>query len=209
MDINTLKSHLSQLFIVSFILLLASCTSHEEIMKQYKEQALSTAWQQEQELVSLGHSGTYEWTEAEKQQLLKTGTVIGYEGRYFNQDVESHPKLATNGNNIYFAKIGEKMTSLETSLAPLRSYLVRYEKNKYGFWGALIAVITVLIIAFQRKRGIVIYPAIVGAILMAIRMGVVSGGSYIAIFGGLASGLIAGTIAGIFIFLVVLSAGVG
>lgn len=204
---KTLKFYSYQVVSLMLFVLLASCTSQEEMMKQYKEQAISTAWKQEQQLVHLGHAGTYQWTEAEKAELLETATVMGYEGRYLNQDVETHSQLASNPNNIYFAKRGEKRPSLETSLAPLRSYLLRYEKNKYGFWGALISVITVLIIAFQRKRGIVIYPAIIGAILMAIRMGVISGGSYIAILGGLASGLIAGTVAGIFIFLVVLSAG--
>jgi len=206
---KTLKFYSYQLVSLMLLILLASCTSHEEMMMQYKDQAISTAWKQEQQLVSLGYAGTYQWTEVEKAKLLETGTVIGYEGRYLNQDVETLSQLATNPNNVYFAKIGEKRPSLETSLAPLRSYLLRYEKNKYGFWGALIAVMTVLIIAFQRKRGIVIYPAIIGAVLMGIRMGVISSGSYIAILGGLASGLIAGTVAGIFIFLVVLSAGVG
>jgi len=204
---KTLKFYSYQVVSLMLFVLLASCTSQEEMMKQYKEQAISTAWKQEQQLVYLGHAGTYQWTEDEKAELLETATVMGYEGRYLNQDVETHSQLASNPNNIYFAKRGGKRPSLESSLAPLRSYLIRYEKNKYGFWGALISVITVLIIAFQRKRGIVIYPAIIGAILMAIRMGVISGGSYIAILGGLASGLIAGTVAGIFIFLVVLSAG--
>jgi len=188
---------------------LSSCTSPEERMMQYKKQAISQAWKQEKKLVKLGHSGTHEWNEIEKLELLETGKVTGYEGRYINKYVEDNIQLATDSNNIVFAKVGESSPS-EAALksAALRSYLIEYEKNKYLLWAGTLATIIVLIAAFQNQHDIITYPAIVGAALGGIKLGIVSSGSIMAIIGGLISGLIVGTMAGLFLFLIVLSVGV-
>jgi hypothetical protein len=210
---NNPKLHpikLVQLSFLCLIVVLSSCTSHEEKMKQYKEQAIKKAWQQERDLVSLADIGTRDWTSAEKKELLKTGRISGYEGRYINQKVEDNPRLATNSDNIFFAKLEETYLPKEIlQNASLRSYLIAYEENKYSLWGGFILTLLILAVAFQKKRGIIVYPAIAGAVLGAVRMGIISGGSITAIIGGLASGLIIGTLAGIFIFLIVISGGVG
>ena len=179
-------------------------------MKQYKKQAIMNAWEQEQELVSLGHSGTREWSEDERIELLETGKINGYEGRYIYKRIENHLHLATSSDNIVFIKIGELSISKKVLQdASLRSYLLNYEKNKYALWGGVILSLTVLVVAFKKQQGMIIYPAIVGAVLGAIRLGVVSKWSIMATLGGLASGLIMGTLAGLFIFLVIISVGVG
>jgi len=177
---------------------------------QYKKQAISQAWEQERKLVKLGHSGTHEWSELEKLELLETGKVTGYEGRYINKYVEENIQLATDSNNIVFTKVGELYPpDAAVKLAALRSYLVQYEKNKYLLWAGTLATMIVLIAAFKSQRDIITYPAIIGAALGAIKLGIVSSGSLVAIIGGLFSGLIVGTMAGLFLFLIVLSVGVG
>jgi len=211
-NINNLKFHpkLILLTLLCLIIALSSCTSHEEQMRQYKEQAIKKAWEQERELVSFADIGTREWTVAEKKELLETGRISGYEGRYINKKIEDNPRLATNADNVVFAKVDETYLPKELlQNASLRSYTIAYEENKYSLWGGFILTILILTVAFQKKRGIIVYPAIAGAVLGAVRMGIISGGSIKAIIAGLASGLIIGTLAGIFIFLIVISGGVG
>lgn len=195
---------------LALMLLMVACTSQDERMMQYQEQAVNEAWEQEIKLVKLGHSGTRKWSEVEKLEILQTGKVSGYEGRYINKYVEDNFQLATDSNNIVFAKVGELYLHEDAlKSAALRSYLIEYEKKKYLLWTATLATIVVLIAAFKSQRGIITYPAIVGAALGAIKLGIVSGGSIMAIIGGLVSGLIVGTMAGLFLFLIVLSVGVG
>jgi uncharacterized integral membrane protein len=207
---NTFKCHPIGLITLVLMLLMVACTSQEERMMQYKEQTVNQAWEQERKLVKLGHSGTREWSDIERLELLETGKVSGYEGQYINKYVEDNIQLATDSNNIFFAKVGESYPPEEAlKSAALRSYLIQYEKNKYLLWAGTLATIIVLIAALQNQRDIITYPAIIGAALGAIKLGIVSGGSIIAIIGGLVSGLIVGTMAGLFLFLIVLSVGVG
>jgi uncharacterized integral membrane protein len=207
---NTFKCHPIGLITLVLMLLMVACTSQEERMMQYKEQTVNQAWEQERKLVKLGHSGTREWSDIERLELLETGKVSGYEGQYINKYVEDNIQLATDSNNIFFAKVGELYPPEEAlKSAALRSYLIQYEKNKYLLWAGTLATIIVLIAALQNQRDIITYPAIIGAALGAIKLGIVSGGSIIAIIGGLVSGLIVGTMAGLFLFLIVLSVGVG
>lgn len=210
---NHLKSYEQRLITLSFILsiiMLSSCTSQEELLKQYQEQTVEKAWKQEQELVSLGHSGTIEWIETEKAELLQTGKVNGYEGRYINHNFEENSRLATDSNNIVFTKNGASYPSeAALKLSPLRSYLITYEKKKYFLWAGFILSIVVLIIAVRHKRGLIMYPALAGAFFGTMRLGILSGWAMMATFGGFASGIIAGTITGIFLFLIFLSLGVG
>jgi hypothetical protein len=212
-NMKTFKIQPAELIVWSLIFLvvaLPSCTSHDEKMRQYKDQAIKKAWEQERELVSLADLGTRDWTLAERKELLKTGRIQGYEGRYINKKVDDNPRLATNADNVAFAKLDELYLPKEIlQNGSLRSYLIAYEENKYSLWGGFILTIMILVVAFQKKRGIIVYPAIAGAVLGAVRMGIISGGSIKAIIGGFASGLIIGTLAGIFIFLVVISGGVG
>jgi hypothetical protein len=231
---NTLKYH-SVIGLIIFCLIwlsifVSSCTSQEEKMKEYKQKATFSAWEQEQELVNLTMaiktdengldklhaSGTHQWSEDEIVEIQENGEVRGYEGRYIKRP-ENNFHLATNPDNIVFVKIGLDISSKtaakalkkDSRQASLRSYLLNYEKNKYALLGGVILSITILLIAFKRQRGMIIYPAFVGAALGTIRLGVVSGWSILPTLGGLASGLIMGTMAGLFLFLVIISVGVG
>jgi hypothetical protein len=226
---NTLKYH-SIIGLIIFCLIwlsifVSSCTSQEEKMKEYKQKATFSAWEQEQELVNLTiaiktdengldklyASGTHQWSENEILEIQKKGKVSGYKGCYIKRP-ENNFHLATNPDNIVFVKEGLDISSAskkDSQQASLRSYLLNYEKNKYALLGGVILSITILLIAFKRQRGMVIYPAFVGAALGTIRLGVVSGWSILPTLGGLASGLIMGTMAGLFLFLVIISVGVG
>ncbi len=204
---NALKLGLITFFM---LLMLASCTSPEELMRQHKEEAVKKAWLQEQKLVKLGHIGTHPWSEEERKQLIEQGKVDGYDGWYINKYVEDNQQLATSPNNIYFATDENLFVSEEVlKSSALRSYLIKYEKNKYLLWGGTLSAIIVLVLAFQNNRAVITYPAVAGAILGGIKLGIVSGGSIFAILAGLAGGLIVGTIAGMFLFLMILSVGVG
>lgn len=51
--------------------------------------------------MKLTGKGTYQWTDAQKAELLKTGRVKGFEGHHIN-NVEAHPDLAATPDNIKF-----------------------------------------------------------------------------------------------------------
>jgi len=207
---NSLKFELTRFVLFILVLLmvfLASCTSQEELMKQYKTEAINKAWQQEQELVRIRHGGTREWTQEEIEQLDKYGFVSGYNGRYIDANVANNQSLATNPNNIVFAKVGEPLSKRAKQIASLRSYLLVYEKKKYFLWATMTIVIIVLMVSFKKKNIVITTPAIVTGVLGAIWLGIVSGGSIIAMFGGLAGGLIIGTVTGALTLIVLLSIG--
>jgi uncharacterized membrane protein len=176
-------------------------------MKQYKTEAVNKAWQQEQELVRIRHGGTREWTQEEIEQLDKYGFVSGYNGRYIDANVANNQNLATNPNNIVFAKVGEPLSKRAKQIASLRSYLLVYEKKKYFLWATMTIVIIVLMVSFKKKNIVITTPAIVTGVLGAIWLGIVSGGSIIAMFGGFAGGLIIGTVTGALTLIVLLSIG--
>ena len=195
--------------VLLLIFILASCTSQEELLKQYKEQAVQEAWQLEQKLVRLGHGGTRDWSKAEKTEIIKTGKVSGYIGQYIHTNLDDNPRLATQSNNIVFVKAGDTdIPEYALKLAPLRTYLIDYQKNKVPFWGSLIIVIVILVMSFKKGQGTITYPATAGALLGATKVGLVSGSS-LGIIGGFLSGLMIGTVVGIFVYLVVLSAASG
>jgi len=207
---NSLKFELTRFVLFILVLLmvfLASCTSPEELMKRYKTEAVNKAWQQEQELVRIRHGGTREWTQEEIEQLDKYGFVSGYNGRYIDANVANNQSLATNPNNIVFAKGSELLSKRAKQIASLRSYLLVYEKKKYFLWATMTIVIIVLMVSFKKKNIVITTPAIVTGLLGAIWLGIVSGGSIIAMFGGLAGGLIIGTVTGALTLIVLLSIG--
>jgi hypothetical protein len=68
-----------------------------------RQWAVKEAWRQEAELVRRTGQGTHQWTPDEMRELLDTGKVSGYEGHHIN-NVNDHPQLARDPNNIKFAK---------------------------------------------------------------------------------------------------------
>lgn len=65
--------------------------------------AVNQAWKQERDMVARTGRGTRQWTRAEKQELLRTGKVKGYEGHHIN-NVDTHPQLAGDADNIEFVR---------------------------------------------------------------------------------------------------------
>lgn len=65
--------------------------------------AVKLAWAQERALIASGKPGTFRWTAAERQELLQTGKVGGYQGHHINS-VNGHEELAGNPDNIRFVR---------------------------------------------------------------------------------------------------------
>lgn len=69
----------------------------------HRRAAVNQAWKQERDMVARTGRGTRQWTRAEKQELLRTGKVKGYEGHHIN-NVDKHPHLAGDADNIEFVR---------------------------------------------------------------------------------------------------------
>ena len=92
-----------------------------ELRQQYQQEAdlatsadatlrrkgVSLAWKYEQAEIKLGGSGTTNWTESQRQEILNTGTVRGAIGHHINNAAD-HPKDQANPDNIRFAKDHEE-----------------------------------------------------------------------------------------------------
>ncbi|KAM4826765.1 LOW QUALITY PROTEIN: teneurin-2 [Thomomys bottae] len=76
------------------------------VLDQARQRALGSAWAKEQHRARDGREGSRLWTEGERQQLLSTGRVQGYEG-YYVLPVEQYPELADSTNNIQFLRQNE------------------------------------------------------------------------------------------------------
>uniref|UniRef100_A0A670YKB8 Teneurin-2 n=1 Tax=Pseudonaja textilis TaxID=8673 RepID=A0A670YKB8_PSETE len=76
------------------------------VLDQARQRALGSAWAKEQQKARDGKEGSRLWTEGEKQQLLSTGRVQGYEG-YYVLPVEQYPELADSSSNIQFLRQNE------------------------------------------------------------------------------------------------------
>uniref|UniRef100_A0A803TY60 Teneurin transmembrane protein 4 n=1 Tax=Anolis carolinensis TaxID=28377 RepID=A0A803TY60_ANOCA len=76
------------------------------VLELARQRAVAQAWGREQQRLRDGEEGTRSWTEGEKQQLLNTGRVQGYDG-YFVISVEQYPELSDNANNIHFMRQSE------------------------------------------------------------------------------------------------------
>ncbi|XP_061484946.1 teneurin-4 isoform X1 [Rhineura floridana] len=76
------------------------------VLELARQRAVAQAWAREQQRLQDGEEGSRSWTEGEKQQLLNTGRVQGYDG-YFVISVEQYPELSDSANNIHFMRQSE------------------------------------------------------------------------------------------------------
>ncbi|MEJ1278112.1 hypothetical protein NN561_009031 [Cricetulus griseus] len=76
------------------------------VLEMARQRAVAQAWTQEQRRLQEGEEGIRAWTEGEKQQLLSTGRVQGYDG-YFVLSVEQYLELSDSANNIHFMRQSE------------------------------------------------------------------------------------------------------
>ncbi|XP_077197423.1 teneurin-4 isoform X3 [Paroedura picta] len=76
------------------------------VLELARQRAVAQAWSREQQRLRDGEEGTRSWTEGERQQLLNTGRVQGYDG-YFVISVEQYPELSDSANNIHFMRQSE------------------------------------------------------------------------------------------------------
>lgn len=71
------------------------------VSSSYRNRGVELAWRYEQLEVSMGGSGTREYTQDQINELLETGRVRGMEGQHINS-AASHPELQGNPDNIKF-----------------------------------------------------------------------------------------------------------
>uniref|UniRef100_A0A8C0BJ30 Teneurin-4 n=1 Tax=Buteo japonicus TaxID=224669 RepID=A0A8C0BJ30_9AVES len=76
------------------------------VLELARQRAVAQAWSREQQRLRDGEEGIRSWTEGEKQQVLNTGRVQGYDG-YFVISVEQYPELSDSANNIHFMRQSE------------------------------------------------------------------------------------------------------
>uniref|UniRef100_A0A7N5P2N9 Teneurin-1 n=1 Tax=Ailuropoda melanoleuca TaxID=9646 RepID=A0A7N5P2N9_AILME len=76
------------------------------VLEIARQRAVAQAWTKEQRRLQEGEEGIRAWTEGEKQQLLSTGRVQGYDG-YFVLSVEQYLELSDSANNIHFMRQSE------------------------------------------------------------------------------------------------------
>ncbi|XP_042538329.1 teneurin-1 isoform X2 [Dipodomys spectabilis] len=76
------------------------------VLEIARQRAVAQAWTKEQRRLQEGEEGIWAWTEGEKQQLLSTGRVPGYDG-YFVLSVEQYLELSDSANNIHFMRQSE------------------------------------------------------------------------------------------------------
>lgn len=76
------------------------------LLELARQRALAGAWLREQQRARDGKEGSRLWTEGERQQLLSTGKVQGYDG-YYVLPVEQYPELADSSTNIQFLRQNE------------------------------------------------------------------------------------------------------
>ncbi|XP_036083067.1 teneurin-1 isoform X2 [Rousettus aegyptiacus] len=76
------------------------------VLEIARQRAVVQAWTKEQRRLQEGEEGIRAWTEGEKQQLLGTGRVQGYDG-YFVLSVEQYLELSDSANNIHFMRQSE------------------------------------------------------------------------------------------------------
>ena len=87
-----------------------------------RRQAVKDAWKAEAELVKKTGHGTRDWSKSEIRELLETGKVKGYEGHHIN-NVNNHPELAGNPNNITFVNKSEHLSK----------HCGNYRKETHGY----------------------------------------------------------------------------
>uniref|UniRef100_A0A3B4ALP1 EGF-like domain-containing protein n=1 Tax=Periophthalmus magnuspinnatus TaxID=409849 RepID=A0A3B4ALP1_9GOBI len=76
------------------------------VREEARRRAVDGAWDRERRRLEQGDTGSRVWSDTEKQQLLSTGRVPGYDG-YYSLPVEQQPELSDCPANIHFMTLSE------------------------------------------------------------------------------------------------------
>ncbi|XP_035288814.1 teneurin-4 isoform X4 [Anguilla anguilla] len=76
------------------------------VLELARQRAVGQAWVRERQRLREGEDGSRAWTDGERQQLLSTGRVQGYDG-YFVVSVDQYPELSDSVSNIHFMRQSE------------------------------------------------------------------------------------------------------
>uniref|UniRef100_A0A4W5KMC0 Tox-GHH domain-containing protein n=1 Tax=Hucho hucho TaxID=62062 RepID=A0A4W5KMC0_9TELE len=91
------------------------------VLELARQRAVAQAWTRERQRLREGEEGSRAWTEGEKQQLLGSGKVAGYDG-YYVVSVDQFPELSDSVNNIHFmrqSEMGRRYTLITRQVAAL------------------------------------------------------------------------------------------
>ncbi|XP_036392112.1 teneurin-4 isoform X3 [Megalops cyprinoides] len=76
------------------------------VLELARQRAVAQAWARERQRLREGEEGSRAWTDGERQQLLSSGRVQGYDG-YYLVSVDQYPELSDSVNNIHFMRQSE------------------------------------------------------------------------------------------------------
>uniref|UniRef100_A0AAR2J1D3 Teneurin-4 n=1 Tax=Pygocentrus nattereri TaxID=42514 RepID=A0AAR2J1D3_PYGNA len=76
------------------------------VLELARQRVVDAAWTRERLRLRQGEDGTRTWTDGERQQLLASGRVQGYEG-YYIVSVDQFPELADSVSNVHFLRQSE------------------------------------------------------------------------------------------------------
>ncbi|KAM6973576.1 LOW QUALITY PROTEIN: teneurin-4 [Aplochiton taeniatus] len=76
------------------------------VLELARQRAVAQAWLRERQRLREGEEGSRAWTEGEKQQLLGSGKVQGYDG-YYVVSVDQYPELSDSASNVHFMRQSE------------------------------------------------------------------------------------------------------
>lgn len=69
----------------------------------YRNEGVGLAWKYERAEIEMGGSGSSNWTDSQRQEILNSGRVRGAEGHHINS-VKAHPDQQANPDNIEFVR---------------------------------------------------------------------------------------------------------
>jgi RHS repeat-associated protein len=78
-------------------------TNLTRLFNNARSRGVAQAWREEAALVRRTGQGTRQWTVAERQELLQTGKVSGYDGHHINNVANNDLIMAADPNNVEFA----------------------------------------------------------------------------------------------------------
>ncbi|PAM91406.1 hypothetical protein B4N84_28520, partial [Flavobacterium sp. IR1] len=73
----------------------------------YRNEGVGLAWKYERMEIEMGGTGSGDWSEAQRQEILVSGKARGAEGHHINS-VKAHPDQQANPDNIEFVKSREE-----------------------------------------------------------------------------------------------------
>ncbi|KAF4518759.1 hypothetical protein B566_EDAN006163 [Ephemera danica] len=82
----------------------------QRLLHHARGMAIRKAWHREKDLLKSGFPGSMDWSAAESEEILQSGSAAAYDAEYVH-DVQKYPELAEDPFNVRFYKKSERSTS--------------------------------------------------------------------------------------------------